>query len=72
MTDLAFETLTVAPAAPSIPHNREAEEAAVGSVLINPDAFHECRLELPDGGAEFYIHRHRMIWDAMQELVEAG
>ncbi len=72
MTDLDFQTLQVAPEAPSIPHSREAEEATVGSILINSDVFHECRLELPVGGEEFYIHRHRMIWNAMQALVTRG
>lgn len=72
MSDYDFQNIQVAPEAPSIPHNREAEEAVVGSVLINPDVFHECRLEMPGGGEEFYIHRHRMIWDAMHALVTAG
>lgn len=56
--------------APSIPHNREAEEAVVGAVLINPDVFHPCRLQLVDGTTEFYIQRHGFIWNAFQYLSE--
>ncbi len=57
------------PASPGIPHSREAEEAVLGSVIIYPDVFHECRLELPDGGEEFYIHRNRWIWQAFEALI---
>jgi len=55
-----------------IPHSVEAEEAVIGSLIINPDVFHECRLQLPNGSAEFYIHRHRFVWDAVEALVTAG
>lgn len=54
---------------PSIPHSREAEEAVLGCVIINQDAFHECRLELPGGSEEFYIHRNRWIWEAFETLI---
>ena len=32
---------STAPAAPGIPHNREAEEAVVGAVLINPEVYYD-------------------------------
>ncbi len=48
----------------SIPHSREAEEAVLGSVLINPQVFDE--VSLPDEA--FYIHRLRFIWQAFQRL----
>jgi replicative DNA helicase len=51
------ETLT-------IPHSREAEEALLGSVLINPDIFAETGLS----AQAFYIHRHQFIWQAFQRL----
>jgi replicative DNA helicase len=47
-----------------IPHSREAEEALIGSVLINPQVFDE--VGLPDEA--FYIHRLRFIWQAYQRL----
>src|SRR5512143_2365597 len=59
---------STAPAAPSIPHNREAEEAVVGAVLINPEVYYDlAQFLLPD---DFYIHRHRWIWEAFTSLHE--
>ena len=51
-----------------VPHNREAEEAVLGSILINPEAYYDVAefLEADD----FYIHRHRWIWDAFKRLIE--
>jgi replicative DNA helicase len=54
------------------PHNREAEEAVLGAVLITADVFHEVRLYLPAGGDEFYIHRCRFIWEAYERLTQKG
>ncbi len=51
---------------PSIPHNREAEESAIGSVLINPDIYFDMSQTLK--AADFYIHRNRWIWEAFDEL----
>lgn len=56
----------------TIPNNREAEEAVIGSVLISPQVFHECRLEFPDGAQEFYVHRHRWIWEVFERLSDAS
>lgn len=56
------------PSAPVIPHNREAEEAVVGAVLINPEVYYDLAQFLqPD---DFYIVRHRWIWEAFQRLHE--
>ena len=50
-----------------LPHSREAEEAVIGSVLINEFVLDE----LADLQAEdFYIHRLRFIWQAYQRLRE--
>jgi replicative DNA helicase len=62
------------PAAPSRqgtvsdPHSREAEEALLGAVLINPEVFFEVAsfLTPPD----FYIHRNGWIWEAFQHIVD--
>jgi replicative DNA helicase len=48
------------------PHNREAEEAAIGAVLIHPDAYHDLAIFLQSD--DFYIHRHRFIWEAFVRL----
>lgn len=51
---------------PSIPHNCEAEEAALGCVLINPDCYFELAEFLR--AEHFYIHRHKWIWEAFGRL----
>ncbi len=51
-----------------LPHSREAEEAVLGSVMIAPEIFHECRLHIKNP-REYYIHRHRMIWAAYEKLI---
>jgi replicative DNA helicase len=48
--------------------SHEAEEAVIGSVLINPVAFTTLGLE-PD---HFFIHRHGMIWQAYNRLYSSG
>jgi replicative DNA helicase len=59
---------TPTPSAPVTPHNREAEEAVVGAVLINPEAYYDLAQFLqPD---DFYIVRHRWIWEAFTRLHE--
>lgn len=70
MTDyLPPESPAPAPSTPSaVPHNREAEEAVVGAVLINPEVYYDVAQFLtPD---DFYIHRHRWIWQAFTRLHE--
>ncbi|GAB4427279.1 MAG: replicative DNA helicase [Anaerolineales bacterium] len=62
------EPQTTAPAAPSIPHSREAEEAVVGAVLINPEAYYDVAQFLQ--ADDFYIHRHKWIWEAFTRLHE--
>jgi replicative DNA helicase len=54
---------------PTIPHSREAEEATLGSILINPDAYYECAqyIQAPD---DFYIHKNRFVWSAIHFLAE--
>lgn len=59
---------STAPAAPSIPHSREAEEAVVGAVLINPEVYYDVAQFL--SADDFYIHRHKWIWEAFTRLHE--
>jgi replicative DNA helicase len=70
MTDyLPPEETTTAPAAPTaVPHSREAEEAVVGAVLINPEVYYDVAQFL--AADDFYIHRHRWIWEAFTSLHE--
>lgn len=48
-----------------IPHNREAEEATIGSVLINPETFEDLHFLHAE---DFYIHRNKFIWQAFARL----
>ncbi len=55
-------------AAQIVPHSREAEEAVIGAILINPEAYYDVAQFLqPD---DFYIHRHRFIWEVFTRLHE--
>ncbi len=50
------------------PFNRQAEEAVLGSVLINSEIYYEiAQIIQPD---DFYIVRNRWIWETYQRLVE--
>ena len=68
MTDFLPSEETAAPSAPSIPHSREAEEAVVGAVLINPEVYYDVAQFLQ--ADDFYIHRHKWIWEAFISLHE--
>ena len=68
MTDYLPPDKTTAPATPSIPHNREAEEAVVGAVFINSEVYYDVAQFL--SADDFYIHRHKWIWDAFTSLHE--
>jgi replicative DNA helicase len=50
------------------PHNREAEEAVISSVLINSAVYVELAQFLT--AEDFYIHRNRWIWMAFSKLQE--
>src|SRR6266540_3529942 len=52
----------------AVPHSREAEEAVVGAVLINPEAYYDVAQFLASD--DFYIHRNKWIWEAFTRLHE--
>src|SRR4030043_743562 len=62
------ESTAPSAAIPGIPHSREAEEAVVGAVLINPEVYYDVAQFLQ--ADDFYIHRHRWIWEAFTSLHE--
>jgi replicative DNA helicase len=51
-----------------LPHSREAEEAVIGAVLINPEVYYDIAQFLQ--ADDFYIHRLRFIWEAYVRLQE--
>ena len=62
---------SAAPASPAptlVPHSREAEEAVVGAVLINPEAYYDVAQFLD--ADDFYIHRNKWVWEAFVRLHE--
>jgi replicative DNA helicase len=59
---------SASPSSSVIPHNREAEEAVVGAVLINPESYYDLAQFLQ--AEDFYIVRHRWIWEAFTRLHE--
>jgi replicative DNA helicase len=52
----------------AVPHSREAEEAVVGAVLINPEVYYDVAQFL--AADDFYIHRNKWIWEAFTRLHE--
>ena len=69
-TEEEIENQNETPDSPQItvPHSREAEEAVIGSVLINPETFYDIAPFLRAG--DFYINRHKRIWEAFTRLHE--
>jgi len=54
--------------AAAVPHNREAEEAVLGAVLVSPDTYFDLvHTLLPD---DFFLHRNRWVWEAFTGLQE--
>jgi len=63
-----FPDLETTPTPQIVPHSREAEEAVIGAVLINPEAYYDVASFLR--ADDFYIHRHRWIWETFTRLHE--
>ena len=62
---------SAAPASPAptlVPHSREAEEAVIGAVLINPEVYYDVAQFLD--ADDFYIHRNKWVWEAFIRLHE--
>ncbi len=56
------------PSANTILYHREAEEAVIGAILINPEAYFDLSRFLK--AEDFFIHRHQWIWEAFIRLHE--
>jgi replicative DNA helicase len=68
MSDFAPTEITSTTSTLVVPHSQEAEEAVLGAVMINPEAYYDVAQFLqPD---DFYIHRHRWIWEVFSRLHE--
>ncbi|MCH7587246.1 MAG: replicative DNA helicase [Chloroflexi bacterium] len=51
----------------ALPHVRDAEEAVLGAVLVNPEAYYDVAQFL--SGEDFFLHRNQWIWEAFEALV---
>lgn len=60
--------MTLAASSPAAPHDREAEEYVLGSLLIDRDAIYKVADVL--GAADFYVARHQRVYAAALELLE--
>jgi len=69
MSDFPEYESAPAPGAQLVPQSREAEEAVLGSVMINPESYYDV-VEFLQAN-DFYIHRHRWIWAAFIRLHES-
>ncbi|HSQ26972.1 MAG TPA: replicative DNA helicase [Anaerolineales bacterium] len=68
MAEFQISEATQSPGPQIVPQNRDAEESLIGSILINPDAYYEVAQFLKED--DFYIHRHRWIWQVFNRLHE--
>ncbi len=74
MNDFGFEPAEMDYPEPEginqVPHSREAEEAVLGAVLINPEKYYDVTQIIE--AKDFYIHRNRWVWEAYGALHEKG
>jgi replicative DNA helicase len=68
MTDLNLQAAEYNNRPQIVPHSRESEEAVLGAILINPEAYYDVAQFLKP--EDFYIHRNKWIWEAMVNLFE--
>lgn len=68
MSDILLPEESVAAAPQVVPQSREAEEAVLGAILINPEAYYDVAQFLK--AEDFYIHRHQWIWETFTRLHE--
>src|SRR5512132_1102294 len=68
MTDYLSPEESAPATSTAVPHSREAEEAVVGAVFINPEVYYDVAQFLT--ADDFYIHRNKWIWEAFTSLHE--
>ena len=52
--------------AQSLPFAREAEEAVLGAILVNPEVYYDVAHFL--SAEDFYLHRNRWVWETFNSL----
>jgi len=66
MSDRPTPSPAVSESGPGAPHNREAEEAVLGAVLVNPEAYYDVASFL--SADDFFLHRNRWVYEAFGRL----
>jgi replicative DNA helicase len=69
MTEFIPPEETPVAASAGQPHSREAEEAVLGAVLINPEVYYDLAQFLQP--EDFFIHRLRWVWESFTRLHES-
>ncbi len=56
----------------SLPHSIEAEEALLGSILVDNEIYNRITYELPLKSEHFFVPVHGRIFEAIQKLINNG
>jgi replicative DNA helicase len=49
-----------------LPHDRQAEEAVLGAIMVNPEVYYDVAHFLT--ADDFFLHRNRWVWEAFAAL----
>ncbi|MGD2057605.1 MAG: replicative DNA helicase [Anaerolineales bacterium] len=49
-----------------LPHDRQAEEAVLGAIMVNPEVYYDVAHFLT--AEDFFLHRNRWVWEAFAAL----
>ena len=60
------------PTSYTLPHSVEAEEALLGSILIDNDVYNRITFDLPLKSIHFFVPVHGRIYEAAQKLINNG
>ncbi len=68
MSDTSLPEPNISSTAQIVPHSREAEDAVLGAIIVNPEAYYDVAQFLR--ADDFYIQRNRWIWESYNRLHE--
>lgn len=68
MSDPSFPEPNIPSTVQIVPHSREAEDAVLGAIIVNPEAYYDVAQFLR--ADDFYIQRNRWIWESYNRLHE--
>ncbi|MCV2509050.1 MAG: replicative DNA helicase, partial [Neisseriaceae bacterium] len=53
------------------PHNTEAEQAVIGSILLNNELWHEHNLYNTISSTDFYNIQHQIIFESIADIINS-